>query len=36
MNDIIYLVSLVTNLDEVELEHLSDMLLRLDIEFPKS
>ena len=39
MNDVIYLISLVTKeeqLTSIELEHLSDMLLRLDIEFPKS
>ena len=38
INDIIYLVSLVTKeeqLTSIELEHLSDMLLRLDNEFPQ-
>ncbi len=39
VNDVIYLVSLVTKeeaLTSIELEHLSDMLLRLSNEFPQS
>ena len=39
MNDIIYLINLVTKeeqLTSIELEHLSDMLVRLSNEFPQS